>query len=31
VANPTIVDGRNTLNSERWSSAGWSYRSIGGV
>jgi UDPglucose 6-dehydrogenase len=31
VANPTIVDGRNTLNSELWSSAGWSYRSVGGV
>jgi UDPglucose 6-dehydrogenase len=31
VANPTIVDGRNTLNSELWSSAGWSYRSIGGA
>ncbi|MBE3074422.1 MAG: UDP-glucose/GDP-mannose dehydrogenase family protein [Actinobacteria bacterium] len=29
VANPTIIDGRNTLDPTRWRSAGWAYRALG--
>jgi UDPglucose 6-dehydrogenase len=29
VANPTIIDGRNTLDPALWRSAGWTYRALG--
>jgi len=29
VANPTIIDGRNTLDPALWRSAGWAYRALG--
>ena len=29
VANPTIIDGRNTLDPALWRSAGWIYRALG--
>jgi len=29
VANPLIIDGRNTLDPARWRSAGWVYRALG--
>jgi UDPglucose 6-dehydrogenase len=29
VANPSIIDGRNTLDSVLWRSAGWAYRALG--
>ena len=29
VANPTIIDGRNTLDPVLWRSAGWTYRALG--
>jgi UDPglucose 6-dehydrogenase len=29
VARRRIVDGRNTLDAERWQSAGWTYRALG--
>jgi UDPglucose 6-dehydrogenase len=29
VGSRRLVDGRNSLNAERWRSAGWSYRSLG--
>jgi len=29
LANPTIIDGRNTLDPVLWRSAGWSYRALG--
>jgi len=29
VANPTIIDGRNTLDPALWRSAGWVYRALG--
>jgi UDPglucose 6-dehydrogenase len=29
VANPTIIDGRNTLDPDLWRAAGWSYRALG--
>jgi len=29
VANPTIIDGRNTLDPTRWRTAGWTYRALG--
>lgn len=30
VAQPLIIDGRNTLDAEAWRAAGWEYRSLGG-
>jgi UDPglucose 6-dehydrogenase len=29
VANPSIIDGRNTLDPALWRSAGWAYRALG--
>ena len=29
VANPTMIDGRNTLDPALWRAAGWSYRALG--
>ncbi len=29
VANPTIIDGRNTLDPTGWRAAGWTYRALG--
>jgi UDPglucose 6-dehydrogenase len=29
VATPAIVDGRNCLDPDVWSSAGWTYRALG--
>jgi UDPglucose 6-dehydrogenase len=29
VAQPTIIDGRNTLDPALWRSAGWTYRALG--
>jgi UDPglucose 6-dehydrogenase len=29
VANPTVIDGRNTLDPVLWRSAGWVYRALG--
>ncbi|HET7326884.1 MAG TPA: UDP-glucose/GDP-mannose dehydrogenase family protein [Nocardioidaceae bacterium] len=29
AAHPRIVDGRNTLDADRWRQAGWSYRALG--
>lgn len=29
VAQPTIIDGRNTLDPEAWRAAGWTYRALG--
>lgn len=30
VAEPRILDGRNTLDAGRWQRAGWSFRALGG-
>ena len=29
VAQPTVIDGRNALDPQRWRSAGWTYRALG--
>jgi UDPglucose 6-dehydrogenase len=29
VTNPTIIDGRNTLDPTRWRTTGWTYRALG--
>jgi len=29
VAQPTVIDGRNKLDPDRWRAAGWTYRALG--
>jgi len=29
VAQPTIIDGRNALDREKWQQAGWKFRALG--
>ena len=29
VATPTLLDGRNALDADRWKAAGWTYRALG--
>ena len=29
VAHPLVIDGRNCLDPERWTAAGWTYRGLG--
>ncbi|MFF4170993.1 UDP-glucose dehydrogenase family protein [Streptomyces sp. NPDC001744] len=29
VSTPTVLDGRNALDAERWRAAGWTYRAMG--
>jgi UDPglucose 6-dehydrogenase len=29
VVNPTIIDGRNTLDPAQWRAAGWAYHALG--
>jgi UDPglucose 6-dehydrogenase len=29
VKNPTIIDGRNALDRDLWTKAGWKFRALG--